>query len=85
MSTFNDLIKEYDEYALKHSSSDTITKLMNKLVTTNYKETVGVPFYIANVDLFIYGGGQFEIYELNSKKPLYKIYCGSDYLVVTIL
>lgn len=85
MSNFESLIKEFDEYALKHSSSDTITKLLNKLVTTNYKETVGVPFYIANVDLFIYGGGQFDIIELSTKKPLRRIYCGSDYLVVTIL
>lgn len=84
MSKFESLIKEYDEYAMKHSSSDTITKMLNRLVTTDYKETVGVPFYIANVDLFIYGGGQFDIIELNTKKLFRRIYCGSDYLTVTV-
>ena len=77
------IFTHYVEFGHKHSSCDVLTRLLNKLTTTSYIETVGVPFIIDNVVFHKDGcGGQFDIYQINTGKTLYSVYVNIDRLDV---
>jgi hypothetical protein len=78
------IFKHYEEFGHKHSSCDVLTRLLNKLTTTSYVKTVGVPFIIDNVVFHRDGcGGSFDIYSINTGKTLYNVYVNIGRLDVT--
>ena len=80
------IFKHYEEFGDKHSSCDVLTRLLNKLTTTSYVKTVGVPFIIDNVVFHRDGcGGSFDICQINptAYKALYNVYVNTGRLDVT--
>ena len=78
------IFKHYEEFGHNHSSCDVLTRLLNKLTTTSYVKTVGVPFIIDNVIFHKDGcGGAFDICQIATGKTLYNVYVNIDRLDVT--
>ena len=78
------IFTDYVEFGHKHSSHDVLKRLLDKLTTTSYVETVGEPFMIKNVYFHKDGcGGQFDICQVNNGKTLYNVYVNIDRLDVT--
>lgn len=77
------IFAHYVEFGHKHSSCDVFTRLLNKLTTTSYVNTVGVPFIIDNVIFHRDGcGGSFDICQIATGKTLYNVYVNIDRLDV---